>query len=96
MNRKAAQRKPPPSPASISGQRLAVKRKEAGLTQVSVAGQIGTDQGCVSRYEHGKVPGLAAQLDTIDRYCAAIGCDPFEIVAPYFRRSAVEPEQVAS
>lgn len=74
---------------------MAARRKEAGLTQVSVASQIQTDQACVSRFEHGKVPGLSTALATVDRFCAVVGCDPWEILAPHFQLST-EPEQVAS
>lgn len=66
---------------------MAAARKQAGLTQVTVAEEIGTDQTCVSRFELGKVPSLTAALDTIDRFCKAVGCDPIEIVAPFFTTS---------
>ena len=73
---------------------MATARRDARLTQVTVAEEIGTDQTCVSRFELGKVPSLSAALDTIDRFCAVVGCDPMEIVAPYFRLSG-EQQQVA-
>jgi DNA-binding XRE family transcriptional regulator len=70
-------------------------RRQAGLSQVVVAELIGADQTCISRFELGKVPNLAAALATIGRFSKAVGCDPVTIVAPYFDQ-ACEQEQVAS
>jgi DNA-binding XRE family transcriptional regulator len=49
---------------------LAEARREAGLTQTTVAARMGTSEAAVSRLESGEVD---AKLSTVERYAAALG-----------------------
>lgn len=49
---------------------LAYRRERLGLTQVTVAGRMGTSQSAVARIEAGEID---AKLSTVERYAAAIG-----------------------
>lgn len=48
---------------------LALRRKEAGLTQAEVAARMGTSQGQIARFES----GADTRLSTVARYAAAVG-----------------------
>jgi transcriptional regulator with XRE-family HTH domain len=60
---------------------LIKERKARGLTQIDVAGRMGTDQSQISKFER-----FERRLDIIDfvRYCRAI-----EIDAPDFLRQLI-------
>ena len=59
------------------GERIAIARKNAGLTQTDVAKKLNLSVSMVSAWESGiRTP----KLDTILRICNAIGCDASEIL----------------
>ena len=59
------------------GERIAIARKNAGLTQTDVAKKLNLSVSMVSAWESGiRTP----KLDTILRICNAIGCDTSEIL----------------
>lgn len=59
------------------GERIAIARKNAGLTQTDVAKKLNLSVSMVSAWESGiRTP----KLDTIVRICNAIGCDTSEIL----------------
>lgn len=59
------------------GERIAIARKNAGLTQTDVAKKLNLSVSMVSAWESGiRTP----KLNTIIRICNAIGCDTSEIL----------------
>lgn len=59
------------------GERIAIARKKAGLTQTNVAEKLNLSVSMISAWESGiRIP----KLDTILRICNAIGCDTSEIL----------------
>jgi len=48
---------------------LATLRREQGLTQLEIAGRMGTSQGQITRLE----AGADTRLSTVERYAAALG-----------------------
>ncbi len=48
---------------------LAALRREQGLTQLEIAGRMGTSQGQITRLES----GADTRLSTVERYAAALG-----------------------
>jgi putative transcriptional regulator len=66
--------------------RLREVRKARGLTQVQLAQRTGLDQATISRIERGR-GGI--DYDVLDRLCAALDCEPGEILVrePRGRRS---------
>lgn len=58
--------------------RLGELRKTAGLTQMELARRTGIDQPTISRLEQGRRNMLS--LDTIDRLCVVLGCEPGDLL----------------
>jgi ribosome-binding protein aMBF1 (putative translation factor) len=65
------------------GDRLRELRLEAGLTQVALAGRLGTTQSAIARLEAG---GQRTSLEAIRRIADALGCDVALVIAQ--KRSA--------
>lgn len=53
--------------------RLRTLREEVGMTQVSLAGEIGVGQNRISQMEHGKI--ASARISTLRKYLQALGAD---------------------
>ena len=56
---------------NVLGVNLEKARKQAGLTQDSVAGYLEVDQGLISKYEKGERPITS---DALDRLADLFGC----------------------
>jgi predicted transcriptional regulator len=54
---------------ALSGE-LTALRRQLGLSQVEVAGRMGTSQSAVARFEAGD---LDVRLSTVERYTVALG-----------------------
>jgi DNA-binding XRE family transcriptional regulator len=57
--------------AYIVGFRLSVLRERAGVTQTELAARMGVSQPRISQLEKGELSAL--EVDTVDRYVAALG-----------------------
>ena len=76
MARKLKNQLPPLSNIQI-GKRIAVIRKERGLTQTQLAERIGINQRLVSDYEVGRV-GISAEM--LARFCSVLQCSADSLI----------------
>lgn len=72
------------------GRELRVARILAGLTQVEVARRLGKSGSCISRVEHGLVPGI--NMIELFRHAAIVGLKPYLKLFPLGRRVMDGPQ----
>ena len=58
--------------------RLRELREANGLTQVKLAELTGIDQAAISRIENEQTTGM--DFSVLERLCAALGCEPGELL----------------